>query len=110
MVPPALPRPCQVLFSGAPPPAPVAPPHHSGHPPHRSPRQAYWRLRGCEGGNATAFLGPWGAGWAGNGGPLWAGACKERGSHCGTIRVGGAESWAKGSPIGPCWAKARVPC
>lgn len=65
------------------------PPHHSGHPPHRSPCQTYWRLGGCEGGNATAFLGPWGARWAGNGGPLWAGACKERGSHCGTIRVRG---------------------
>lgn len=58
-------------------------------PPPRSPAQAYWRLRGCEGGNATAFLGPWGAGWAGNWGPLWAGACKERASHSVIVRVGG---------------------
>lgn len=107
---PAQPRPCQgsarhqALLSEAPP-----TPDHSGHPPPRSPLWAYWRLRGCERGNATAFLGPWGARRGGNGGPLWAGACKERASHSGTSGQG-TSSWAPGLGgflISPCWAKAK---
>lgn len=77
-------------------PSTSAPPGLLGHPPPRSPVQAYWRLRRCEGGNATAFLGPWGAGWARNWGSLWAGACKERASHShsqGRGLVAGSQAW-----------------
>lgn len=86
-------------------------PLHSTQATHHHQLRAYWRLRGCEGGNATAFLGPWGAGWTGHWGLLWAGACKEKASHSSTVRWGvgsggGAPSVLAGPRQGaPCWGR-----